>query len=45
MYADPEFQTFMAGMGMKAWDSDAAEILSMIDSQTEAMSQYIPLVQ
>jgi len=35
----------MAGMGMKAWDSDAAEILSMIDSQTEAMSQYIPLVQ
>lgn len=33
------------GMGMKAWDSVAAEILSMIDSQTEAMSQYIPLVQ
>ena len=45
VYADPEFQAFMAGMGMKAWDSDAAEILSMIDSQTEAMSQYIPLVQ
>lgn len=29
VYADPEFQAFMAGMGMKA-GSDAAEILSMI---------------
>ncbi|WP_295584049.1 tripartite tricarboxylate transporter substrate binding protein [uncultured Oscillibacter sp.] len=45
VYADPDFQEFMAGMGMEAWDADSAEILSMVQSQTEAMAQYIPLVQ
>ena len=45
VYADPEFQQFMADMGMAAWEADATEILGMIDSQTEAMAKYIPLVQ
>ena len=34
-----------ADMGMAAWEADATEILGMIDSQTEAMAKYIPLVQ
>ena len=45
VYADPEFQEFMKGMGMAAWESTESEILDMIDSQTEAMTEYIPLVQ
>ncbi len=45
VYADPEFQEFMAGMGMSAWEADSTEILGMIDSQTAAMAKYIPLVQ
>ena len=45
VYADPEFQQFMADMGMKAWGADGSEILSMVESQTEAMTKYIPLVQ
>lgn len=45
VYADPDFQQFMADMGMAAWDADSDEILSMVASQTEAMTQYIPLVQ
>lgn len=45
VYADPEFQQFMADMGMEAWEADSEEILSMVESQTEAMAQYIPLVQ
>ena len=45
VYADPEFQQFMADMGMAAWEADGEEILSMVESQTEAMAQYIPLVQ
>ena len=45
VYADPEFQQFMADMGMKAWEADGTEILSMVESQTEAMTKYIPLVQ
>ena len=40
-----EFQEFMAGMGMSAWEADSTEILGMIDSQTAAMAKYIPLVQ
>ena len=45
VYADPEFQQFMADMGMAAWEADGTEILSMVESQTEAMTKYIPLVQ
>ena len=45
VYADPEFQQFMAEMGMAAWEADGNEILSMVESQTEAMTKYIPLVQ
>jgi tripartite-type tricarboxylate transporter receptor subunit TctC len=45
VYAEPEFQQFMADMGMSAWDADSTEILDMVASQTEAMTQYIPLVQ
>lgn len=45
VYADLEFQEFMAGMGMSAWEADSTEILGMIDSQTAAMAKYIPLVQ
>lgn len=45
VYADPDFQQFMADMGMAAWDADSDEILAMVASQTEAMTQYIPLVQ
>ena len=45
VYADPEFQQVMADMGMKAWEADGTEILGMVESQTEAMTKYIPLVQ
>ena len=45
VYADPEFQQFMADMGMAAWEADGEEILSMVESQSEAMTKYIPLVQ
>ncbi len=45
VYADAEFQEFMAGMGMKAWESTESEILDMVNAQSEAMSKYIPLVQ
>lgn len=45
VYADPDFQQFMADMGMEIWDADSAEILNMVQAQTEAMAQYIPLVQ
>ena len=44
VYADPDFQEFMAGMGMAAWDADADEILGMVASQSEAMTKYIPMV-
>ncbi|MCQ2437565.1 MAG: tripartite tricarboxylate transporter substrate binding protein [Clostridia bacterium] len=44
VYSQPDFQEFMAGMGMAAWDADAETILAMIDAQTEAMAAYIPLV-
>ena len=44
VYADPDFQEFMAGMGMEAWDADADEILGMVASQSEAMTKYIPMV-
>lgn len=45
VYADPDFQKFMADMGMAAWEADSAEILGMVGSQTDAMTKYIPLVQ
>ena len=45
VYADPDFQKFMADMGMAAWEADASEILGMVASQTDAMAKYIPLVQ
>ena len=45
VYADAEFQKFMADMGMKAWEADGEEILGMVESQSEAMTKYIPLVQ
>lgn len=44
VYADPDFQAFMADMGMAAWDADANEILDMVASQSEAMTKYIPMV-
>ena len=45
VYADPEFQEFMTGMGMEAWESTESEIIDMVESQSEAMTKYIPLVQ
>ena len=45
VYENPEFQQFMADMGMEAWDSDGDEILDMVAAQTAAMEKYIPLVQ
>ncbi len=45
VYADADFQKFMSDMGMAAWDADAAEILDMVDSQSRAMTKYIPMVQ
>ena len=45
VYADPDFQEFMKGMGMKAWEATESEIIGMVESQTEAMTKYIPLVQ
>lgn len=45
VYADPEFQKFMSDMGMVAWPAEADEIIGMINDQTEAMKEYIPLVQ
>jgi len=45
VYADPEFQAFMADMGMAAWEADGEEILGMVEAQTEAMTKYIPMVQ
>ena len=45
VYADPEFQEFMKGMGMEAWEATESEIVDMVEAQTEAMTEYIPLVQ
>lgn len=45
VYADPDFQAFMTNMGNDIWNADGDEILSMVESQTEAMTKYIPLVQ
>ncbi len=45
VYDDPEFQKFMSDMGMVAWPAEADEIIKMINAQTEAMKEYIPLVQ
>ena len=35
----------MHDMGMAPWEADGSEILAMVDSQTKAMTKYIPLVQ
>ena len=45
VYADPEFQEFMEGMGNAVWNAGSEEILSMVAAQSEAMTKYIPLVQ
>ncbi len=45
VYADPEFQSFMAEMGMKAWEADKTEILEEINKQTEDMKEYIELLK
>ena len=45
VYADPEFQKFMRGMGMEAWGAGEKDILKNIDRQTEAMKDYIDLVK
>ena len=45
VYADPEFQSFMAEMGMKAWEADGKEIISEINKQTEDMKGYIELLK
>ena len=43
VYADPEFQEFMKGMGMEAWEATESEIVDMVEAQTEAMTEYIPI--
>ncbi len=45
VYAEPDFQKFMAEMGMAAWEADGDEILSMVEAQTAAMEKYIPMLQ
>lgn len=45
VYADPDFQKFMAEMGMEAWSATEDEIVSMIDEQTVAMKDYIDLLK
>ena len=45
VYADPDFQKFMSEMGMEAWGATEDEILTMIEDQTTAMKDYIPLIQ
>lgn len=45
VYADEDFQKFMAGLGMEAWPATEDEIKSMISDQTEAMKSYIPLLK
>lgn len=38
VYADPEFQEFMKGMGMEAWEATESEIV-VCRTQTEAMNR------
>lgn len=45
VYAEPEFQEFMSGMGMKAWEAEDAEIKEDINKQTADMKQYIDLLK
>lgn len=45
VYADEDFQKFMADLGMEAWPATEDEIKSMISDQTEAMKSYIPLLK
>ncbi len=45
VYADPDFQKFMSEMGMEAWGATEDKILTMIEDQTTAMKEYIPLIQ
>ena len=35
----------MCEMGMEAWGATEDEILTMIEDQTTAMKEYIPLIQ
>lgn len=45
VYADPEFKTFMASLGMEAWDATEDVILDEINRQTTAMRDYIDLLK
>lgn len=45
VYADPEFQEFMAEMGMQAWEADNKAIIDEINKQTEDMKEYIDLLK
>lgn len=45
VYADEDFQKFMADLGMEAWPATEDEIKGMISDQTEAMKAYIPLLK
>lgn len=45
VYADEDFQKFMADLGMEAWPATEDEIKGMISDQTEAMKEYIPLLK
>ena len=45
VYADEDFQKFMADLGMEAWPATEDEIKTMIADQTEAMKAYIPLLK
>lgn len=45
VYADADFQKFMAEMGMKAWGGTEDEIVSKIEEQKESMKDYIALLK
>lgn len=45
VYADADFQKFMAEMGMKAWEGTEDEIVTKIEEQKESMKDYIALLK
>ena len=45
VYADPEFITFMSGLGMEAWGATEDVIFGEISRQTLAMKDYIDLLK
>ncbi|WP_283673419.1 tripartite tricarboxylate transporter substrate binding protein [Butyricicoccus sp. Marseille-Q5471] len=45
VYADADFQKFMAEMGMKAWEGTEDEIITKIEEQKESMKDYIALLK